>query len=426
MQLSAEQQTVLNYMLSGVRSVFLTGNAGTGKSTIIRAFREKTKGDKGIVYLAPTGIAALNIQGATVHSFFKVPIGILDSTNLEVSSRFRPLAKETHTIVIDEISMVRADLMDAMDFLLRRVCSRNKPFGGKRLIMIGDLCQLPPVVKKDEVPYFQHRFGSKSGWCFQSFAFQQLSPKVFNLQESFRQKGDATFVELLNRIRDGDGSAVHPINEAAKYGLASNEVIVLTGTNKQAQEYNQKRLDALTTPLITYTGKAWGKFFPHLYPVPEALQLRVGARVIATRNTPDFLNGSIGTVKKMGETGVVVNFDSGGDAEVEPLKWDNLEYEIKDGEVKTESKGTYTQLPLKLSWGLTIHKSQGQGFPSAFIHLGKKGAFAHGQLYVALSRIESLAGLYLHSKLSPSDVITDPDVENFLAGGEVPFSLELS
>lgn len=414
MELSPSQQDVLNYMLAGDRSVFLTGNAGTGKSTIIRKYREMTGHDKGIVYLAPTGIAAVNIKGATIHSFFKVPIGILDIAGLVVSNRFTPLAKSTHTIVIDEISMVRADLVDAMDHLLRKATGKKRPFGGKRLIMIGDLYQLPPVVTKDEVDYFRYRFGSESGWCFQSPSFQSLDPKVFNLTESFRQQGDVAFIDLLNRVRDGDATAVYPINEHARYGMASNEVVVLTARKKQAEEYNQKRLEQLDTPCQTYTGQAYGKFFPFQFPVPEELVLRPGARVIATRNAEEYLNGSTGIVTKLLESSAVVRFDhTGTEAEVEPVKWDNLEYEIDGMEVASKSKGTYTQLPLKLAWGMTIHKSQGQGFPEAFIHLGKSGAFAHGQLYVALSRIESLAGLHLHSKLKPTDVLTDPAVKLF-------------
>lgn len=413
MQLSNDQQSALNYLISGKRSVFLTGNAGTGKSTIIREFRRLTESDKGVVYLAPTGIAALNIQGCTIHSFFRVPIGILGS-DLEVSQKFRNMAKAVHTIVIDEISMVRADLMDAMDFLLRKVGNKNQPFGGKRLIMIGDLCQLPPVVTRVETDYFQSRFGSASAWCFQAPSFQDLDPKMIRLTESFRQK-DPEFVNLLNRIRDGDVGAIPIINELVSYGLAQDNSVVLTATNRQAVDYNQARLDQLNSKEVTYTGDAWGKFFPHTYPVPGELVLKVGARVIACRNSESYLNGSIGVVTRLAESEIDVRFENTvGDVTVSRARWENLEYEFDGTKVEAKSKGTYSQFPLKLAWGMTIHKSQGQGFPSAFIHLGKKGAFAHGQLYVALSRLESISGLRLHSQLRHSDVIIDPAVVEFM------------
>ncbi len=421
MQLSPQQQTVLNYLLTGDRSVFLTGNAGTGKSTIIREFKRLTEKNNGIVYLAPTGIAAVNIRGSTVHSFFRVPIGVLDIEGLKLSSKFAQMVPQVHTIVIDEISMVRADLLDAMDHLLRKASPKKKkrvPFGGKRLIMIGDLCQLPPVVTSKERDYFEYRFGSPSGWCFESPAFHTLDPRVFNLTQSFRQSGDSLFVDLLNRIRDGDSSAVHAINERANFtSKASEQQVVLTATNKQAEQYNEARMAGLQTPPRTYTGSAYGKFFPFMFPVSDQLVLKKGARVMALRNSEEFLNGSIGIVTRLDESSVSVRFDDTQlESIVTPVKWENIEYEFNGMRVTPEVKGSYTQIPLKPAWGMTIHKSQGQGFPSAFIHLGTKGAFAHGQLYVALSRIETLAGLHLHSKLNLSDVIIDPEVRKFLRG----------
>jgi len=394
---------------------FITGEAGTGKSTLLRHLAENT--EKSIIVLAFTGVAALNISGQTIHSLFRFPFEFIDEN---FKPPFIPFLKQVDAIIIDEISMVRADLMDGMDKVLRYNMNEETPFGGLQMIMFGDMYQLPPVSPFEEgvEEYFQKRYESK--WFFDSDVcnHESFSCKVIELQEVHRQT-DEEFVDLLSNVRTGDISYedLNCLNQKFNPNIDTSQEmrIHMTTTNKHASDINARHLELVQGDLKRYQAGIWGKLGPKNFPTDKDLDLKVGAQVIFVKNDilGRWVNGTIGTVNKMNDETILIK-TVGGTFAVKRMMWEYHEYAYskKDKKLKKQLVGAFTQFPIKLAYAITIHKSQGKTFDKIELHLGN-GAFDHGQLYVALSRVTSLDGLLLRSIISNSDVIVDPKIVNF-------------
>lgn len=407
-------------------SLFLTGKAGTGKTTFLRNLRSSSR--KRIVVCAPTGIAAINAGGVTLHSFFQLDFGPFVSGMNNGTRRKFSYSKEKLRIirgmdllVIDEVSMVRADLLDAVDDVLRRLRDRTKPFGGVQLLLIGDLQQLAPVVREEERHLLEGRY--KSLFFFDSVALQQLPYETVELNEVFRQK-DADFLGMLNAIRENraDKTVLDKLNSRCIPGFNPGDdegYIRLTTHNGIANDINRQKLDELPAQPHVFECHIEGRFPETSYPADPELTLKVGAQVMFIKNDTGmdraYYNGMIGQVVAIDEEyGVAVRPQEGGEIiQVQPVDWDNISYTVnpETKEIVERKEGTFTQYPLKLAWAVTIHKSQGLTFDRAIIDV--KRSFAHGQTYVALSRCRTLQGLVLVNPVSPSSIINDTSVDRF-------------
>jgi len=415
------------------KHIFLTGKAGTGKTTFLHQL--KLNSPKRMVVVAPTGVAAINAGGVTIHSFFQMPFGPFLSPELTSSSsdnnpapdNFQKFNREKISIiksldllVIDEISMVRADLLDGIDSVLRRYKDRNKPFGGVQLLMIGDLQQLAPVVKDDDwnllKPYYDTVF------FFSSKALQKTDYVSIELTHIFRQR-DEVFIRLLNKIRDNsaDQQTLDELNKRYLPGFTTNDgdgYITLTTHNYQSHTINDSKLEKLPAKVRRFTAKVEGEFPEFSYPNDFELNLKMGAQVMFVKNDISreklFYNGKIGVIVKIDSDMIWVKCQ--GDEEdiaVGPVEWQNTKYTIDDEtkEIKESILGTFTQIPLKLAWAITIHKSQGLTFEKAIIDA--KAAFAHGQVYVALSRCKTMEGMVLSTPISNQCIKSDAKVSVF-------------
>jgi len=449
-QLSPEQENALHMMLSG-KNVFLTGEAGTGKSTILRKFREQCTRE--CVFLAPTGIAAINIGGATLHSFFLLKPGLLTPDSIEeINNKSRKaLIRKVKTIVIDEISMVRSDVFAAMDFRLRSLASGSsqlKPFGGKQIILVGDFFQLPPVVKTEtEDTYLNRQLGGY--YVFQTALWKKADFHCVFLKTIHRQQNDNLFLSILNHIRHGeldqpdlqiDGIAGNVNVIQALSELCTNqppldpEPIYLCTTNREAQTMNAVRKSQLSGENTIFKSVITGKFMERDYPTPAILELKLGARVMVLNNkrTPDgnfeYVNGEVGIIEKMSQNHaptVQVLLDNGKHVTIQSAQWNNMEYELEKDQIsgkeviRQKVVGTFIQLPLKLAYAITVHKAQGLSLDRVCLKLGN-GCFSHGQLYTALSRCRTLKNLRMDRPLYKEDVILDPVVIDFYQQLENP------
>jgi ATP-dependent DNA helicase PIF1 len=393
--------------------VMITGRAGTGKSTLVREMAQ-TGGPRQVV-LAPTGVAALNVEGQTIHSFFRLPLHIVRREDLHPIPERIQLYRNLERIVIDEMSMVRADLLDAINHSLQINRQNNTPFGGVKIVLIGDLLQLPPVVPNEEAEILKN-YGYETPYIVSAMALQQLQVKFVDLPTVYRQD-DEQFIQMLADIRVGTNieNVVNTINERC-YGPHRQPVtpIILTATNAQADFHNQNKLAALPGQVSIFTGTLQGAFNLNedKFPAPMHLELKVGTRVILVKNNPgqQWVNGSLATVTKICPNSVWVLLDGRlHECEVNREKWDKIEYRWSRAEnrIIPEIVGSYSQIPLKAAWAITIHKAQGLTLENARIDLGV-GAFASGQAYVALSRVRSITGLSLASRLTVADVRVDP------------------
>lgn len=413
--LNQEQRLALEMMRDG-GNVFLTGRAGTGKSTVVHAYAREAKD---VALLAPTGIAALNIGGSTIHRFFGFAWGALDEGYVRrrwSAERARPVLRAVRTLVIDEVSMVRADVFHAMDLALRRTCDHRLPFGGKQIVCCGDFSQLAPVVRSEEMEGFRQRYGSEFSFDTESWNEAGLRPAY--LRTMHRQAGDDGYLRVLNGIRQGDARVLPHVNHRA--GMPPPErTITLCTVNATADAINARELDTLPHDEVIFTASVWGDVPPSEYPAPERIGLKVGARVMACVNSPggEYCNGSLGEVEHIGEGRATVRFDDGATVVVAPFRWPVLGYVADEGAgtLRQEEVGSFTQMPLRLAWAVTIHKSQGLTLDRALVHMGR-GAFAHGQCYVALSRVRSMDGLFLHAPVRAADLIVSPRVRSFHAG----------
>jgi len=416
-----EYRTACDLLAHGYPVVFVTGNAGTGKSTLIRFLRNVL--EKQAVVLAPTGVAALNVEGATIHSFFRFPPHLLDEDDIK-QARDRQLYRKLELLIIDEVSMVRCDLMDAMDRFLRRNRGNNEPFGGVQLLLIGDLFQLPPVVPHDVREALQAR-GYSSPHFFSAFALQRIQMMPVELTSVYRQEAPE-FVGLLNQLRVGDNlEAVSA--ELNRYCYQPHQPaagITLTCTNRQADAINREMMNRLPSPEFTFTGTISGQFTLEQERLPSPLDLRLkqDARVMFTRNDDQrrWVNGSMGIVREVAPGGVLVEVTghsavgAGQVHDVSPVTWETYRYvyDATADRILAQSVGMYKQYPLMPAWAVTIHKSQGKTMERVLVDLGR-GAFAAGQAYVALSRCRTLEGMRLTRPIKPSDFICDPAVARF-------------
>lgn len=392
--------------------LFITGRAGTGKSTLLRCLREIIA-DQGIV-LAPTGLAAINVGGQTIHSFFGFPPRLIGPDDIRRSRNAR-IMRQLKFLIIDEVSMVRSDLMWAIDQALRVNRGRpREPFGGVRLLLFGDLHQLPPVVQEAaEAEHLEARFGGP--FFFDVSTLQDGAGTAYlELKHVFRQD-DADLVSVLDRIREGEAgpddlellnSRVRPIRNLAE----GDAFVILTPTNAAANRINAAYLEALPGQAYAYEASLTGDFSDAAQPTDSILLLKPGAKVILLRNDPDrrWVNGTIARISRLSESQVWVEID-GKEHEVEPVAWENRRYAYDQAAEKIVETvaGTFKQFPLRLAWALTIHKSQGLTLDRVYIDLGR-GTFAHGQAYVAISRCRSLDGLAFARPLRPQDVLFDP------------------
>lgn len=407
--LSPQQQAVVDFAAEGGAHLFLTGRAGTGKTTVTRAILRRL-GTKAAV-LAPTGVAAMNAGGQTLHSFFRLPPRLITPGDIRRLRNARTVQALT-TLVIDEISMVRSDLMQAVDFSLRLNRDSGEPFGGVRIILVGDLAQLPPIAQGDEGAFLEDNFGGP--FFFHAPCFRDAGFTMVELHKVHRQ-ADPDFVEVLNAVREGEltPDMAERLNErvTGRSGLeASTTHVVLTATNQAASSINQARLDGLLGEPRGFSGKVEGEFDPRLFPTEDPLILKTGARVMMIRNDAGgrYVNGSIGEVIGFTPEGVKVHVN-GETVTVEKVTWERMRYAAdgSSGKLKRETVGSYAQYPLRLAWAMTIHKSQGLTLDKVFLDVSRR-LFAHGQAYVALSRARTLEGLELSHRMRPTDIITDP------------------
>jgi ATP-dependent DNA helicase PIF1 len=414
---SAQHRAAHAHLREGSGHLFVTGRAGTGKSTLLRCLKDMISDE--MVIVAPTGLAAVNVGGQTIHSFFGFPPRLIRPDDIRRSRNGR-LMRRLKFLVIDEVSMVRSDLMWAIDQSLRVNRGRpREPFGGVRLALFGDLHQLPPVI--NEVDVAEHLESQHGGAFFFSLAAlrEGAGTALIELTQVFRQH-DAALLEVLNRIRDGavetDDLAV--LNERVRpiRTLAEGEsYVILTPTNAAASRINLAYLAALPGRASAYAAGVSGEFSPSAHPTDEKLVLKPGAKVMLLRNDPErrWVNGSIARVARLGEQRVWIALD-GVEHEVEQVAWENRRYAYDKAQEKIIETvaGTFRQFPLRLAWALTIHKSQGLTLDNVYLDLGR-GAFAHGQTYVALSRCRSLAGLALARPLRPADILFDTSVLDY-------------
>ena len=409
--------TPANWVATGTGAqgnLFLTGRAGTGKTTMLRKFLAGA-GEKAIV-LAPTGVAAMNAGGQTIHSFFKFPPRLIEPTDIK-RLRSTRLVKAIDTMIIDEISMVRSDMLDAIDKSLKLNRASKRPFGGVRMILSGDLHQLPPVVSGQEAPILRERYGGS--YFFNAPAFKDADFSLLALKHVFRQ-AEPRFLALLGALRTG---RVTPNDEAVLRGLvstrsaveASETHVVLTPNNANAYRINQARLEGLNTRSQTFEADVQGQFDEKAYPTEADLELKEGARVMLIKNDPEgrWVNGTLATVAGFSGTRVIVEIDDHV-YEIEPTAWEKYRYELdpETKKVKREVVGTFKQMPLRLAYAVTIHKAQGLTLDKVFIDFDS-GMFAHGQAYVAFSRARSLDGLSISRELRPRDLVLDREAFAF-------------
>lgn len=408
------------------RHLFITGKAGTGKSTLLDYCKENSK--KNLVILAPTGVAALNVKGQTVHRFFGFPINI--SVEKITSKQFMPRAKRIYknleTLIIDEASMLRADLLDSIDAFLRLYGPEyDVPFGGVQLVLVGDLYQLPPVISAQEQAFFKEKYATP--YFFSAEVFRRIPLLVVELQKIYRQK-DSDFIELLSRFRSNsiNEADITKLNsrlnqEHRLTGLSTFE-IYLTTTNKQAEEINQSRLEKLDG--INYTSSAVvdGSFNEDYYPTAEVLYFKIGAQIMFLNNDTKnrWVNGSLGYIEKINlENGKVKHLSvrlhhNQKLVEVFPYAWEIYKYTLEGKEIISEVIGSFAQYPFRLAWAVTIHKSQGKTFDNVVLDIGR-GTFAAGQLYVALSRCTSFEGLHLSQPIKRQHIMTDYRIFDFMS-----------
>ncbi|NJM34420.1 MAG: AAA family ATPase [Rhodomicrobium sp.] len=407
---SAEFISVVAQAREERQSLFVTGRAGTGKSTLLRCLKANLPQKTAV--LAPTGLAAVNVQGQTIHSFFGFPPQLI-TADIVKRCRRAALFKYIETIVIDEVSMVRADLMQGIDMALRLTRKQPAtPFGGVQIVAMGDLHQLPPVIRDHQtMQQFHEMFGGI--YFFNAPVFQDAPFGLMELTTVFRQQDEA-FIEALNGVRDGQPSRDHLdiINDrvAPFQSLPGrDDYVVLTPINQAADNTNRAFLERLPGNAVPFDAIVTGKFEPSAYPTDATLMLKQGSKVVLLRNDPDkrWVNGTQARITKIEGRSVWIEV-AGEEHELEPVTWENVRYEYDpDTDKMVENvAGSFRQLPIRLAWALTIHKSQGMTLDKVYIDLGR-GTFAHGQAYVALSRARSLDGLALARHIRPSDIIFD-------------------
>jgi ATP-dependent DNA helicase PIF1 len=425
--INPEFRKAIDLMENSNSSVFITGKAGTGKSTLLDYFRANTR--KEVAVLAPTGVAALNVQGQTIHSFFGFKPSITPDKVKRVSGENGEIYREFDTIIIDEVSMVRADLLECVEKFLRLNGPKRKQwFGGVQMVFVGDLYQLPPVVASSEKEIFSHRYETPYFFSASVFGEPTFNMEFIELEKVYRQT-DEEFIALLNAIRnrtctEGD---LKRLNERLDPSFVPPDdafCVTLTSTNDLAKARNLEKLSSLPGRPKEYASVLTGAFDRSSLPAEETLRFKEGAQVMLVNNDKEgrWVNGSIGRISGIekragGEDVVMVTLHDGSVVEVAPCTWELFEYQYDrtTKKISTRKTGAFTQYPIRLAWAVTIHKSQGKTFDNVAIDLGRS-AFAHGQVYVALSRCTSLAGITLVRPVTRTDIRTDWRVARFLTG----------
>ena len=414
-----EQKLAYDLVANTNRCLFITGKAGTGKTTFIQRIQKEIQ--KNFVVLAPTGIAAIAAGGQTVHSFFGFPMEVIGPhTKLQVSFSNEELLKHVDTIIVDEASMLRSDMVDGMDRYLRLAFHNNMPFGGKQIIFVGDLFQLPPVVRKGTVDdeMLCDLYGVGTPFFYKAHVLKRMNLPKIEFKKVYRQT-DNTFIEILNKMRVGEvGYAeLNILNEQVSSSDDMDDYsVILTGFNKKAERINEVKLNALEGDEVVYDGIKTDEFKPSDCPAPEHLRLKIGAQVIFCRNdyTEKCANGTIAKVINLEDDEIQVQLENGNKVRVVRTTWESYEkvYNRETRRIESKVVGAYSQFPLKLAWAITIHRSQGMTFDRMHFDLSW-GTFAAGQAYVAISRMRSLDGLTLSNPLMAHHVTVNPEIKAF-------------
>lgn len=417
-----EQLQAFELIANTNSSFFLTGRAGTGKTTFLQKVQKMV--DKNFIILAPTGVAAILAGGDTIHSFFGLPLEVcMPGTSGNMNQTRILTLRHADTIIIDEVSMVRCDIIDAIDFTMRKELRTNLPFGGKQVVFIGDMFQLPPVTKFGvEKEMLRDIYQTEEFFFYKADVIKRMRLAKIEFKKVYRQEEDHTFLRILENVRLNKVTPEDIMNLNSRVALPSSEdgmVITLASLNKTADKINQDRLANIDAEEFVYEGSITGKFEEKKFPVEMELRLKVGAQVMFTRNDQQrrWANGTLATVVKLNKDEIHVKLESGDTYAVPCCSWDSCiyEYDRETKKVKKEVVGTFTQYPLKLAWAITVHKSQGMTFDKMSIDLSH-GFFASGQLYVALSRVRSLDGLFLSKSIVPQYAYTNREIISFAAG----------
>ncbi|MFT5168115.1 MAG: ATP-dependent DNA helicase PIF1 [Saprospiraceae bacterium] len=420
LELNEDFKYALDMIEKSGRNAFITGRAGTGKSTLLQLFRNTTR--KKTIVLAPTGVAALNVKGQTIHSFFNFPGKPLHRKDIRRVKNHK-LYKNIEVLVIDEISMVRADLLDSIDYFLR--VNRDNiidPFGGVQVVFFGDLFQLPPIVSSDAEKLLFESFYDTPYFFSAKVYESEFEMETIELRKAYRQES-RHFLRLLEAVRLNqiDHDDLDDINVRHEPDFQSEDAyITLSPRNAVVDQINQEALRKILDPELSFLATITGTFNPKVFPTESVLQLKNGAQVMFVKNDPKkrFVNGTIGKIINLTPDNIrVLISDKNGNRhiDVEKLEWEIQKYKLDNEDqtkIKSEVLGTFKQYPLKLAWGITIHKSQGKTFDRLIIDLGR-GAFEHGQTYVALSRCRTLEGIVLKQKIRPQDIMVDDRIVEY-------------
>lgn len=417
--LNAAQMDAMRVLESTHSNLLVMGQAGTGKSTFVNYLRTASK--KRIICACPTAVSALNISGQTIHSLFQIqPRDFIMPEFLKLKAKTRNVLAAADVLIIDEVSMVAPDLMDAMDILARMARRNNEPFGGLQVLAIGDLFQLPPVITRDATVYYRQNYGHDNAYFFDSHVFRRANFIRYDFDLVYRQS-DAALLENLTRLRNGDTNALQFFNACRIDDAARREnAVIITPFRAVAERINATRLAAIPATEVAYNGELTGNFSERDVPAPMNLVLKPGALVVFVKNGDKWHNGSMGIVRELHARNIVVQMlnRTRDIVNVRPEKWEKIEYARDENDRLVEQEvGAFRQFPLNLGYAMTIHKAQGKTLDAVVVDISR-GAFAHGQAYVALSRTRNAADMHVASPLRSRDVIFDSRVLDFVSGND--------